>query len=320
MKTDFNLRNIINDYLQGRLSEADHLRFINLYSHLVRQDPRRSSAVFDDIHEQVEALSDEELEVFIEMMSESKHPNNKTWRSKMDGLSVWVKLAAAIVLIASISFLIFHKESKHFKLTIYKAKYDKMIWLPDSSSVYMKAGSTIRLMENYGIAKRELLMEGEAFFYVKPDSTRPFVVKAASGFYSQVLGTSFSMYATPEMCAVDVETGKVQVGDSDQIFAVLMPGDQIRRDANGIVSLDRSHAVSAEATFQFTEQRLQDISQQLEEYYSAEIVLTGESIGELEYTATFSRSQSLEEIVSVLCELHDLKYELKENQIIITNH
>lgn len=320
MKTKINLKNIINDYLQGRLSETDRQKIINLYSQLIREDRKRSSDIFDDIHRQVESLNDEELKTFIEMMDVSRHPNKKAQRPGKSVSKVWMRVAAAIILISSIGYLVFYQSPKQPKPQVFTVQHDKLIWLPDSSSVYLKAGSVIHLMDDFGAVRRELLMEGEGFFNVKPDREHPFIVRTASGFFTQVLGTSFLMQATPDMHLVEVETGKVQVGDSLQTFAVLLPGDKLSQDKNGVISIELDQRHSNARSIQFTGQKLNDIVQTLRGYYDQEIVLAGENIGMLEYTATFSMEQPLEEIVSVLCELHGLEYELKDNKIIITNH
>lgn len=320
MKTKLDLKNIINDYLQGRLSETDRQKFISLYLHLIRKDQKVSSDIFDDIHRQVDALSDEELKTFIELMDAPDHSHEKAQHSARFVSKVCMRIAAAIVLISSIGYLVFYHASKQPNTRVFTVQHDKLIWLPDSSSVYLKAGSAIRLTKDYGALRRELLIEGEGFFKVKPDSERPFIVRTTSGFYTQVLGTSFLMHATPDMHRVEVKTGKVQVGDSLQTFAILLPGDKISRDKNGVISLDLEQRLPPARIIQFTGQKLKDIVQTLEEYYDQEIVLADKDIAVLEYTATFSMDQPLDEIISVLCELHDLEHELKDNKIIITNH
>ncbi|MDR2775601.1 MAG: FecR domain-containing protein [Tannerella sp.] len=87
-----------------------------------------------------------------------------------------------------------------------------MITLPDSSSIWLNAGSKLRYSSAFNKAEREVFIEGEAYFKVARNEQKPFFVKS-SAVTLKVLGTSFNIKAYPEEDNVEttVESGSVQV-------------------------------------------------------------------------------------------------------------
>jgi len=88
--------------------------------------------------------------------------------------------------------------------------------LPDGSVVALNSNSKLTFPGKFRDDVREVSIVGEAFFDVKPNPEKPFVINAGDA-QVKVLGTSFSVSAYPENEAVEVivETGKVQVISKD---------------------------------------------------------------------------------------------------------
>ena len=76
------------------------------------------------------------------------------------------------------------------------------IVLPDSSEAWLNAGTTIRYHADLFQRNRELYLEGEAFFKVKPDPKKVFVV-ATSDISVRVYGTSFNIKSFPEEGSIE---------------------------------------------------------------------------------------------------------------------
>ena len=66
--------------------------------------------------------------------------------------------------------------------------------LPDGSKIALNTNSKITYPKNFAKNERRLKLNGEAFFKVKPNKEKPFVIETNSGFI-QVLGTSFNVKA-----------------------------------------------------------------------------------------------------------------------------
>lgn len=84
--------------------------------------------------------------------------------------------------------------------------------LPDGSVVWLKPETWISFPEKFAPGTREVSMEGEAFFEVSADPSRPFIVYSGD-LVTRVLGTSFNIkaYKNGTSAEVSVFTGKVSV-------------------------------------------------------------------------------------------------------------
>ncbi|MDR1381613.1 MAG: FecR domain-containing protein [Tannerella sp.] len=87
-----------------------------------------------------------------------------------------------------------------------------MITLPDSSSIWLNAGSRLRYNSTFNQTGREVFIEGEAYFKVARNEEKPFYVKTSAATL-KVLGTSFNIkaYAEEDNVETTVESGSVQV-------------------------------------------------------------------------------------------------------------
>ncbi|HEY0339543.1 MAG TPA: FecR domain-containing protein [Steroidobacteraceae bacterium] len=109
--------------------------------------------------------------------------------------------------------------------------------LPDGSQVTIAGGS--RLAARYTAQERSLLLErGEAYFRVKKDARRPFVVRALDATVTAV-GTAFNVRAEGGAVRVAVIEGAVNVDRTERLSARERPGriENIRVTAGHLVTL-----------------------------------------------------------------------------------
>ena len=74
--------------------------------------------------------------------------------------------------------------------------------LPDGSAVWLNAGSSLRYPENYGKTKRDIYLEGEAYFKVAQQNGKTFTVYTALANITAV-GTEFNVKAYPDEDVVE---------------------------------------------------------------------------------------------------------------------
>ncbi len=86
------------------------------------------------------------------------------------------------------------------------------IKLPDGTSVWLNAGSKLNYPRQFTGGKREVALEGEAFFDVAKDPDRPFTVRTKT-FAIRVLGTEFNVRAYPreDSAVTSLVRGAVEV-------------------------------------------------------------------------------------------------------------
>ena len=154
---------------------------------------------------------------------------------------IWMRRAAmwiGLILLAGSSFFIWMRSGKK-QLYQPVAKIEKvivpngapeMMLLPDSSVVWLNAGSQIHYADNFINKNREVYLDGEAYFSVKHDADHPFIVYAGN-IAIRALGTKFNVHAYGEENKIEATliSGKVQVtidGKPDQKI-ILMPNEKL---------------------------------------------------------------------------------------------
>lgn len=113
--------------------------------------------------------------------------------------------------------------------------------LPDGSKVVLNAGSTLRYVKDFETDQRALFLEGEAYFEVKRDSLKPFVVYTGS-LSTTAIGTSFAISAyVPDSVHVYLLTGKALVADNLGYEAqmILEKGEAASMDSLGLMQKSR---------------------------------------------------------------------------------
>lgn len=104
--------------------------------------------------------------------------------------------------------------------------------LSDGSQVILNSGSKLKYIRNFEEGKREVILEGEAFFNVEKDSLRPFTV-VTGDVKTTALGTSFNIKSYEQgMLDISLLTGKVAVESNLEKLAylTLTPGEAINID------------------------------------------------------------------------------------------
>lgn len=117
--------------------------------------------------------------------------------------------AAAVILTISLSvWLLISSKQEHY----IAGNGPLEIWLSDSSRVVLKEGAELKVSKTYLGEARTVFLEGDAFFEVKRNEQKPFLVQTESHFVN-VLGTSFLVQTPqPEEATVSVFSGKVEFG------------------------------------------------------------------------------------------------------------
>lgn len=242
--------------------------------------------------------------------------------------------AAAAILIIGISVFFYTNHSKDLRVHDAKPKlaeakkYEKptrrFINLPDGSSVILNENSQIELAENFNSGgNREVYLMGEAFFDIAHDPKHPFVVHTGK-LKTTVLGTAFNVKSSAgaKTVTVTVTRGKVKVGDEKQTFNVITPNEQVvfKEEQNNVVKIP----VKAESYIKWTSEdiyfddvSIKDVAKQLQERFGVSIVFSNEQIKTCKFSATFLKSQSLSQILNVIGEFNQIKYQFKDNKTVV---
>lgn len=187
------------------------------------------------------------------------------------------------------------------------AAYDiaQTFTLPDSSSVTLAPGSTLRLQKHKD--KRLVQMTGKVYFNVRHDDRAPFRVDAGSGFV-KVLGTRFQVDSRDPI-SVSVVSGKVLFSAirSGEEALILTKGQSAVLDpaASKPVEITPKHpnpAAWATDEFIYDNTPLPEVLSELSEYYDVTLVAfdAGHSSGESRRLSGEFSTSSLQEILNLI--------------------
>lgn len=149
--------------------------------------------------------------------------------------------------------------------------------LDDGSVVRLGPESAVDLAFADG-ERRVRLLQGEAFFEVVPDASRPFTVESG-GVRTTVLGTSFDVRLAGAATDVTVREGVVRVIDDKTTPPVserLVAGDHVRVDRTGVVRSTRSPEETAawlRGELVANDRTVADIVDELGRYYRGTILI-----------------------------------------------
>ncbi|EOR96399.1 anti-FecI sigma factor, FecR [Arcticibacter svalbardensis MN12-7] len=156
-------------------------------------------------------------------------------------IRLWIGRVAAVLIPFAIYFLALRQEIKDpiplnkqpAQLTSIKilnvkntGSINYSLLLGDKSEVILEPGATLSYPEKFNSTKREMALTGKAFFKVRHEKLRAFIVKSTD-LSIVVLGTSFWVDASSKSMktTVKVKTGKVGVQHRTQGTLYLLPGE-----------------------------------------------------------------------------------------------
>lgn len=180
------------------------------------------------------------------------------------------------------------------------------ILLPDSSLVWLNAGSTLRYPSHFTGKDRNVQLKGEGYFEVQSDKEHPFYVSLYNGIRVKAHGTQFniSAYEDDSVMETTLETGKVDIFSGSFQIVALNPNEQVvynKKEKRFIVSkvnIDEKIAWK-EGRLVFRNATLEDVVKQLSRRYNVDIVLHKETTKDYKFRATFS-SENITQILDYL--------------------
>lgn len=196
------------------------------------------------------------------------------------------------------------------------------VTLPDGTRVRLNANSELNYPVSFAHDKREVSLEGEAYFEVAKKANQPFLVNTEHQQVT-VLGTHFNVEAytgSDYPIKTTLVEGKVRVKATlNQMENVLEPGQQSLlqhgRLSKKKVDIDQELAW-LNGKFNFDGKRLKEVMDEVSRWYNVDVVYKG-NIPDIEFFGGTFRTGKLSTILSLL-ESNDITYQMTtDNKIII---
>lgn len=227
-KNDINNINesILLDYFAGLLSMEDKKRVDQWLD-----ESEENQKLAKDVHYLYLASNAVERVNRIDSRMALEAVNRKIRNRKRIVLVTWFQRIAAILIIPFI-MATFYFYSKHdviedIELKTNPGMYSSVL-LPDGSMAYINSMSSLKYSSRFSGDNREVYVDGEAYFVVKKDTKKPFIVHTPFDFSAEVLGTEFNIEAYKD--AAEVKTilvsGSVKLLYNDKQSHILKPDEE----------------------------------------------------------------------------------------------
>lgn len=190
--------------------------------------------------------------------------------------------------------------------------------LPDSTRVWLNAGSSLVYDED----KREAALNGEAYFEVEADASRPFYVQAGK-VRVEVLGTRFNLmaYSGDSLISTSLLQGSVRLHSGTGTLLV-KPGERATWHAqqNGFKTTDIGTETDIrwkDGELVFRNEPVDRAFAKLERWFGTKVVYDRESLAGHSITARLEKGETLERTFMLLRETLPLQYNIRNNVVYV---
>jgi transmembrane sensor len=182
--------------------------------------------------------------------------------------------------------------------------------------ITLNSGSKLNYPEKFKGSKREVSLEGEAYFDVTPDKEKPFIIHSGDANI-RVLGTSFNVnaYENKDEVEVFVKEGRVLLygydkssGDTNSV--VLAAGEKgffnkLTSKVRKIQDESLNELFWKTKTLIFSKTELSMVVETLQKFYGVNIVLSNKELLDCRLSATFV-NQPIDNIVDIIAKSFNL--------------
>lgn len=269
-------------------------------------DAQQSWTVLDQkLNQQPAAITENTL-----IEDKENHQSMKLSRNKSIA-SFWLKMAAMLLILSTLGYGYFFWKSKDIVINTGLAVLTNVV-LPDGTDLKLNAGTTISYSKNNFLTDRKLvLVKGEAFVQVAPNSTSRFRVELGA-VEAKDIGTRFNVSRNEVQSSVIVEEGEVELSEyGTQRKVNLTAGklgvyDVTRKTLIALDNPDLNYKAWLDKSFVFTEVPLKEVVEKLEKVYQTKIEIEGSSLKERKLTAKL-QYQQLDSALAVISASLDCK-------------
>lgn len=178
--------------------------------------------------------------------------------------------------------------------------------LADGTRVWVNSDSRLRYPVHFENGKREVFLQGEAYFEVARDTKHPFVVHTSLG-QIEVLGTEFNIqdYADESQVITTLVNGVVRYASTDGENCILKPGFQVV-DKVGIENLQICEVNLDEyvgwknGLYVFYDDTLEKIMQRISRNYDVEVEFENENLKKLRFSGELERYNQVEAFLRIV--------------------
>ncbi len=282
--------------------------------------------VSEEEKEQIKAEMSTAIMSRINIPAPAKTQKLNRWKSWSMGA------AAALVLCFSLLaayYLVGNKEKAGQMIAVTAPMgINKMpVTLPDSSLVWLSAGSSLEYPETFAGDARNVTLTGLAYFSVKPNKNAPFTVNTPKAISVRVLGTSFvvDVREKADLIKVSVITGLVQIDEDKNKLGVLVPGERLSYSCLDKTFFKESYLPDEVREWKdngiiyLNNATIGELAVVLRTMYHVNLNYSQQMTAQYRFNMSFSRDLSVDHVLDMLTTMSGLKFDRKDHEVIINN-
>jgi len=234
-----------------------------------------------------------------------------------------LRIAATVILLIGISSVIYLITAPPMQtLAVASEKSTRQDTLPDGSTAFLNKNTELQFEYNPRAQTRKVKLKGEAYFSVKHEEEKPFIIEA-DDILVRDIGTEFNLKAYPGKDTIEIIVTHGEV----QFYTQHDPGLNLKAGEKAIYSKRAKEFYRIEKpdtnvlsyktkVFSFNNTDLQSVVTLLNEVYDSNISLANEALHSCRLTANF-KEDNPEIIVEVIAETMGLQFIKKDGQLIL---
>ncbi|MDR2811406.1 MAG: FecR domain-containing protein [Tannerellaceae bacterium] len=206
------------------------------------------------------------------------------------------------------------QETPVFMQTVYAPEGQRTeITLADGTKVWLNAKTSLTFPNRFSETERKVLLNGEAYFEVRHDESKAFIV-AAQEYQVKVLGTEFNVkayqqtdYFETALVKGSVEVSSYKTGEK----IVLTPHHLVYTEKGRLKQVHLPNGdpfLWKEGIIAFENEYVGDILKKMQFYYDVRIEVRNKTLSGDQYTGKFRTKDGIEHVLKVLQLRHKFKY------------
>ena len=196
--------------------------------------------------------------------------------------------------------------------------------LADGTKVWLNADSKLRFPVSFTAERREVYLEGEAYFEVAKDSEHPFIVHISRGAI-EVLGTGFNVrdYREEQKTVTTLVQGKVVYRPERQPGREIMleRGFQIKDEEGGSLQPRKVDVILytgwKDGKYVFENATLEEIMQVLSRWYDIAVFYKREEVKKLHFTGDLERYKTINDFLEFMEIGGNVRFSIKGKTVLI---
>lgn len=236
--------------------------------------------------------------------------------------------AAVIILLAVATFWLTVQNNREYISN--DSPVAKQVKLADGTIVWLNAWSELTYYKDFNDTSRKVKINGEAYFIVKEDKSKPFTVYAGH-IATNVLGTEFNVeaYENEKSVKVSLTKGKVAISfrdnqETSDPVKYLSPGEMFTSTADKNISVQPIAVQKAQAWmegyFVVNDLNLQEVLNRMEKRYNIRFHIEGGQMpaSACEHVAATFAGENWQQIVKQLCFTCHFEYTIEGQDVHLT--